>query len=314
MFKVLTPGPLTTVQDLGRYGYQQFGIPPTGVLDQFSCRVANMLVGNPEGSAVLEFTFLGAGLKVLAEADVAVTGARSPISVNETPREGWMSFKVRPGDVVRIGQAEMGCRSYLAVSGGIDVSEVMESRSTYVAAGIGGYKGRALKKEDVIPRGEADLLEGSRRLPANYIPEYTPEIVLRAVPGPQDDYFDEGLKTFFELKFTVSSKANRMGCRLEGPSVIPRQGVPQSTISEPSVNGGVQIPPDGQPIILLVEQTVGGYTKIATVISADIPRVAQAKPGYEVRFKCVDVAAAHAAYHRMEARIQQIKEALAGRK
>ena len=112
----------------------------------------------------------------------------------------------------------------------------------------------------------------------------------------------KGLKTFFDSEFTISSKANRMAYRLEGPSVIPRHGVPKSIISEPSVNGGVQIPPDGQPIILLVEQTVGGYTKIATVISADIPKVAQAVPGYKVRFKGVDVAAAHAAYHRMEAR------------
>ena len=313
MFKVLVPGPYTTVQDQGRYGFQQFGIPPTGALDQFSFRVANMLVGNPEDAAVLETTIMGPRLEVLAEADIAVTGAEVSISVNDQPAEGWTFYRVRPGDVVNVGQVKRGCRAYVAVTGGIDVPVVMGSRSCYVGGKIGGYQGRILAKDDVLPRGEGTPLIKPHKMPKEFIPSYPSEILLRAVPGPQDDFFDQGLVTFFESEFTVSSNANRMGYRLEGPQITFKEGVPQSIISEPSLPGGVQIPPDGQAIILLVEQTVGGYTKVATVISTDIPRVAQAKPGDRIRFEKIDLETAHAEFQLQEEMLHHIRDHLSGR-
>ena len=292
-FSVIKPGPFTTVQDEGRYGYQKFGVPVTGVLDSFAAKVANILVGNCEDLAVLEFTFLGSEMKVLKNADLSVTGSKMPVKVNGAEFPMWSSFKVKTGDVITIGQAQKGCRGYLAVTGGIEVPVVMDSRSCYVGAKIGGLHGRHLIAGDVLMRGSGELLNRQRKLPVELIPEYPSEIVIRAIAGPQDDYFDEGLEFFFNSFYTVSPQANRMGYRLQGPIIEPGEGLPKSIISEPSLPGGVQVPEDGQPIILLVEQTVGGYSKIATVISSDISKIAQAVPGDRIRFKRIDLQTAY---------------------
>jgi antagonist of KipI len=313
VFKIVVPGPYTTVQDKGRFGYQQFGIPPTGALDRFAYRVANMLVGNAEDAAVLETTVMGPRMEVLAETDVAVTGGEAVITLNNQNVERWCSFRVKPGDVLSVGHVKSGCRSYVAITGGIGVPLVMGSRSCYVGAKIGGHEGRILAKGDILKRAEGRLLASHRQMPKALIPVYSSEVCLRAVPGPQDDFFDEGLSIFFRSEFTVSSNANRMGYRLEGPKIMHKEGLPKSIISEPSLPGGVQIPPDGQAIILLVEQTVGGYTKIATVISADIPRVAQSKPGDKIRFREVDLQAAHDVFLQQEEMVQQIKHHLSGK-
>jgi biotin-dependent carboxylase-like uncharacterized protein len=310
VFKVLEPGPLTTVQDGGRYGYQQFGIPLAGALDQFAYRVANILVGNPEGAAVLECTVLGPRLEVITGADIALTGAEMQMTVNGEPIESWQAIQVKPGDVVRVGQIKSGCRSYLAVTGGIDVPLLMGSRSTYAGASIGGYHGRPLARGDTVARGDMSPRGVFSRLPDAFIPTYHSAITLRAVPGPQDDYFDEASDVFFSEQFTVDSKADRMGYRLQGPTIVHREGVTKSIISEPCLPGGVQIPPDGQAIILLVEQTVGGYAKIATVISTDIPKVAQAKPGDLIRFTRVKLDAAHKAYRERQKLLEGIREKL----
>jgi len=300
------------VQDLGRFGYQQFGVPLTGALDSFAYRTANFLVGNSEGAAVLETTILGPEMEILGEADLAVTGADAPVTVNNVAVPGWSSFRVKAGDVVKIGPLRSGCRNYVAVTGGIDVPAVMGSRSCYVGAEIGGYKGRIQAKGDILSRGEGPLLRRSRSLPAELIPVTPPEILLRAVEGPQSDYFDRGLETFFESEFSVSTHANRMGYRLEGPPVVHKEGVAKSIISEPSLPGGVQITPDGQAIILLVEQTVGGYTKIATVISSDISRVAQTKPGDLIRFENTSLEKAHIIYGERQELLNKIRERLEG--
>jgi antagonist of KipI len=162
-------------------------------------------------------------------------------------------------------------------------------------------------KDDVLRRFEGKLLDAARHLPSAFIPQYPSTIILRAVPGPQDDFFDAGLDLFFESEFIVSPDANRMGYRLEGPKIPHRQDVAKSIISEPSLPGSVQIPPDGRAIILLIEQTVGGYTKIATVISSDIPQVAQAKPGDKIRFERLDLAAAYEAFRQQEERLRKIR-------
>ncbi|MBT8356642.1 MAG: biotin-dependent carboxyltransferase family protein, partial [Deltaproteobacteria bacterium] len=267
---VLTPGAYTTVQDNRRYGYQQVGIPLSGALDSFSFDVANMLVNNPANSAVLEITITGCRFEVLNEADAAITGAEIGITLNERPVECWRSFRIKPGDILEIKQVKSGCRAYLALTGGIDVPIVMGSRSTYVGGNIGGYLGRPLKQGDIIKRGEGLTLKRMRKLSPAMIPQYSSNIVLHAVLGPQDEFFDEGLKILFNSEFMVTPKADRMGYRLQGPAIHHRDSVQKSIISEPSVPGGIQIPADGQPIILLMEQTVGGYAKIATVISTDL--------------------------------------------
>jgi biotin-dependent carboxylase-like uncharacterized protein len=308
VFSVLTPGAYTTVQDKGRYGYQQMGIPVSGALDSFAFRVANMLVGNPVSCAVLEITVMGPRFEILSETDIAITGAEMGMTLNDQPVQGWKSIRVKPGDILGINQVKSGCRAYLAVSGGIKVPDVMGSRSTYVGGKIGGYSGRSLKPGDIIKRGKGLLLDKEQKLSPAVTPQYSSNIVIRAVPGPQDDFFNEGLKTLFESEYMVSAKADRMGYRLQGPVIKHKEEMPKSIISEPSVPGGVQVPADGQPIILLVEQTVGGYTKIATVISTDLSRVAQATPGDTIRFEKVTLETAHTIYRERQRLMKEIEE------
>jgi biotin-dependent carboxylase-like uncharacterized protein len=309
-FLVLTPGPYMTVQDKGRFGYQQMGIPISGALDPFAFRVANLLVGNPTESAVLEITIMGPQLAVLREVDIALTGAEMGFELNYDPVESWKTIRVKPGDVINIQQVKSGCRGYLAVSGGFDVPEVMGSCSTYVSGKLGGYKGRPLKKGDIIRRGEGSLLDKPHYLSESWIPRHSEEVLLRAIPGPQDDFFDEGMETFFQSKFMLTAKADRMGYRLQGPPIQLKEKMPKSIISEPTMPGGVQIPADGQPIILLAEQTVGGYTKIATVISSDLSRIAQAIPGDTIQFEQVSLETAQRLYHEELYRLQTIAEQL----
>jgi biotin-dependent carboxylase-like uncharacterized protein len=307
-FRVHAPGPYTTVQDLGRFGYQHMGVPVSGALDPFAHATANLLVGNEPACAALEITFLGPDLEILDTADIAVTGADMALTVNDAPVSQWVSLRVHKGDRLRLGQALSGCRAYLAVAGGFDVETVMGSRSTYVSGGIGGVAGRALQSGDILARGPGRLLETRRRMP--WHPIYGTEIHLRAVPGPQDDCFTGSLETFFSSFYTVTDKANRMGCRLEGPVLNRDPGAPKSIISEPSIHGNVQVPPDGQPIILMVEQTIGGYTKIATVVTADLFKIAQARPGDRVRFHPVSLEGAHALYREWRQYLAYARDAL----
>lgn len=309
-FSVLTPGGYTTIQDKGRYGYQQMGVPISGVLDAFAFQAANLLVGNLKNAAAIEITVMGPRLEFLVQADIAVTGAEIGITLNDQPVEGWKSFGVKPGDILDIQQVKSGCRAYLAIGGGIDVPEVMGSRSTYVGGKIGGYHGRVLQAGDVIKCAAAKPLTRRRETPSDMIPLYPSEIAIRAIPGPQDDFFEDGLDIIFQSDFMVSTKADRMGYRLQGPKVEPKKGMPQSIISEPTMPGGVQIPADQQPIILMVEQTVGGYTKIVTVISVDFPKVAQATPGDTVHFEKVSLETAHSLYHEQLRKLQTLEENL----
>jgi biotin-dependent carboxylase-like uncharacterized protein len=308
--RVISPGSFTTVQDRGRYSFIDRGVPPSGALDLNAYRIANLLVGNPAGAAALEITMMGPSLEVLGEADVALTGADMAMTINQEPAPMWQMLRVKKGDVIRIRQAKSGCRSYLAVTGGLDVPVVMGSRSTCVKARIGGVEGRVLRKDDVLVRIPGDSLSTPRRLPADFIPTFSPDVVMRAVTGPQDEAFASGLETFFGSVYEVSPEADRMGYRLQGPPIHHDEGYPQSIISEPTMPGNVQLPADGQPIILLVEQTTGGYTKIATVISTDLPKIAQAVPGNRVRFQNVTLEEAHRIYREQASLLQQIETLL----
>ena len=309
IFEVIQPGAYTTVQDSGRFHYQQFGVPVCGVVDSFAFRVANALVGNGKGEAALEATIFGPTLKVLHQAHIAVTGGNLTPHINNNPLPMWKSITIHPNDILQFKGVKSGCRAYIAVAGGIDVPIVMGSRSTYVAGKIGGMNGRPLLAGDRLNRGkEIASVEGY--VPLELIPSYSNDIAIRVILGPQDNYFSDAVETFFASKFTVSTKADRMGYRLEGNAIMHKNGVEKSIISEPSVPGGIQVPPDGQPIILLVEQTVGGYTKIATVISSDIGKVGQAKPGDWIRFRQVDIDKAHEIAKEEEEKIAFITQSL----
>lgn len=308
VFKVLDPGPMTTVQDLGRFGYQAYGVPVSGALDQFSARVANWLVGNSAKAALLEATFMGPRLEVMEGCQVAVTGADVEVILNGIQVETWKALRVKPGDDLWVRQAKAGMRAYVAVSGGIDVPTVMGSRSTCVGAALGGLEGRPLKKGDVVSREPFTPPRCKEiRLPEEYRPVWTNVIRLRAVLGPQEEFFQEGLQVFFDSEFLVSPQADRMGCRLDGPQVPRKPQAPSSIISEPSLAGAVQIPPDGKPIVLLVEQTVGGYVKIATVVWPDLSFLAQVRPGDRVRFSQVGLPEAHNIYKETMARWESIR-------
>jgi len=306
IFEVIQPGAYTTVQDRGRFGYQQSGVPICGVVDSFAYRVANALVGNIQGEAVLEATILGPTLKVLNPGVIAVTGGNLSPLLNDSPLPMWESVAIHPGDTLHFKGVKSGCRAYIAVAGGIDVPVIMGSRSTYVAGKIGGIDGRPLAAGDGLKRGEGKGKAGIQ-VPSGLVPDYTDDIEIRVILGPQDDYFSDGIERFFTSIFKVSAKADRMGYRLEGAPITHKEGVAKSIISEPSVPGGIQVPPDGQPIILLVEQTVGGYTKIATVISPDIGKVGQAKPGNRIHFQPVELEEAHRILRMEEEKIESIQ-------
>ena len=309
-FRVISPGSFTTVQDRGRYSFIDRGVPPSGVLDPFAYRIANLLAGNPADAAVLEITVTGPALEVLGETDVALTGADMAVTVNQYAAPMWQTVRVQKGDVIRIRQARSGCRSYLALTGGIEVPVVMGSRATCVKAKIGGIEGRVLRKGDLLGRIPLKPLTKPLTLPAAFIPVYAPDIALRAVAGPQEEAFRTGLEIFFGGIYEVTPEADRMGYRLQGPPVHHDEGFPQSIISEPTVPGNVQLPADGQPIILLVEQTTGGYTKIATVISTDLSKIAQALPGNRVRFQRVTLEEAHRIYGDQARLLRQIEARL----
>ena len=309
IFEVIQPGAYTTVQDRGRFGYQQFGVPVCGVVDSFAYRLANALVGNFQGQAVLEATIFGPTLKVLNQGLIAVTGGNLLPLLNNSPLPMWESVAVQPDDILQFKGVKNGCRAYIAVAGGIDVPKVMGSRSTYVAGKIGGINGRPLAAGDRLNKGEG-IGKAGDRVTSDLIPIYSHDIEIRVILGPQDDYFSEGIDKFFASTFKVSTKADRMGYRLEGSQIMQREVIEKSIISEPSVPGGIQVPPDGQPIILLVEQTVGGYTKIATVISSDIGKVGQAKPGDQIHFRQVEIDKAHQILKEEEEKIEVIKKSL----
>jgi len=284
VFEVVQPGSLTTIQDMGRHGYQQYGVPVSGAMDSYALMVANLLVGNDEGAACLEITVLGPRLRILGDTVVAVTGADLSPALNNSPLPMWETVKVCSGDTISFGHPKRGCRGYLAVAGGIDVAEVLGSRSTYVKSCLGGLDGRPLRSGDRLCSGEPRAGISARKLPSQYIPEYQGENELRVILGPQDDYFTrKGIQTFLHSEYRISVQADRMGYRLEGPPIEHKAGA--DIVSDGIPLGAVQVPGDGLPIILLADrQTTGGYAKIATVSTIDLPKLAQAKPGDRVRF------------------------------
>ncbi len=294
MIRVLDPGPLTTVQDIGRPGYLRFGIPASGPIDPVAFVLANRLVGNPDDAAGLECTLGGPRLEILRDTVVAATGADMPLMVNEREEACWRSVRVRGGDIIRLGAATGGVRSYLAVSGGLDVPRVLGSRSTYLRGRLGGHSGRALRRGDEIPMGPSPPSLRERSVGRDAVPRFGDELVIRVVLGPQAERFTtDGLDTFLRASYEMLPQSDRMGARLRGPVIAHARG--HDIISDGVPLGGIQVVGDGQPIVLLVDrQSTGGYPKIATVCSTDIGRVGQTRPGERLRFRAITVEAAHA--------------------
>jgi biotin-dependent carboxylase-like uncharacterized protein len=309
-FLVITPGSFTTVQDRGRYGFQKIGVPVSGAVDFFASRVANILAGNGPDAAVLEMTVVGCTLAVLKPAWVALTGADAVVKHNGKPLSLWRGFQVNPGDLLSIDKVRQGCRVYMAVAGGFDVPVVMGSRSTNVQAGLGGHHGRPLQKGDFLPVGEAGPIPPKASAPAEHVPDYASEIVLRCIPGPQNEFFVSEGRSLYDAAYSVSAQADRRGIRLEGPRLEHVHGSPGGVISEPSLPGNIQVPGDGQPIVLLLEQTVGGYAKIGSVISSDIWKLGQVIPGSTVRFEEVDLQAANDLAKGLQERFEALEAAL----
>jgi KipI family sensor histidine kinase inhibitor len=308
VFEVLDPGLFTTVQDLGRHGYQKYGVPTAGAMDPEALRLANLLVGNPEGAAGLEMTARGPALRALADAIVAATGADLAAEADGRPIPRYAAVQVFRGEILRFPHARGGLRGYLALAGGIAVPPVLGSRATYVTVALGGVEGRALRAGDRLACGPPGLdprVVVGRRAAAEAIPSFAEPIVLRAVLGPQAERFTEaGLATFLSATYRVTDASDRMGIRLTGPAIAHREGA--DILSDAIPLGAVQVPQDGQPIVLAADrQTTGGYAKIATVIAPDIARLGQAAPGAAVRFREVPVREAREATRGWRAGIRR---------
>ena len=284
--KILDAGLLTTVQDLGRYGFQRYGVSASGVMDEYSAKIANKLVGNKVGEAVLETTLKGVQIEFLQNTAVAITGGNCDVTLNGTKIELWQSYLVNRGDILKMGICRSGLRNYLAFSGGIDVPIIMNSKSTNLKAKVGGFNGRKLMAGDILSVGVGSL-ETPLTLNKHYIPTYSKDIKVGVILGQQDDHFTEaGIKTFLNETYTVTQESDRMGIRLSsvsGATIEHKNGA--DIISDGITFGAIQVPGSGQPIVMMADrQTTGGYTKIGNVISSDLAKLAQATPGTKVKF------------------------------
>ena len=294
MIEILDCPMPVTVQDLGRPGYRHLGVPLCGALDPEWLAIANALVGNPASGAALEMRLLGLRLRAAAPVTLALAGACTA-QIEDSSGElrqaaAWRSHSLARGETLSVGRLHEGI-AYLAFSGGLDLPEVLGSRSTYARAGIGGLDGRALKAGDCLKVG-AGPTPNPLCLPQ---PPHASDGPLRIVPGPQREYFtDAAWSRLLGDEFVISREADRMGLRLDGPRLEHARGA--DIVSDAVTPGVIQVPGDGRPIILLADcQTVGGYPKIATVIGADLPRLGRALPGRTLRFVEVGMAQALAA-------------------
>ncbi|SNY91261.1 biotin-dependent carboxylase uncharacterized domain-containing protein [Cohaesibacter sp. ES.047] len=303
---VVSPGMMTTVQDLGRFGHQAQGVPVSGALDPGHLRLANALVGNDEGQGALEIRIMGPSFKVMAKSvRVALAGTDAVIEVTSGKKRdipAGTSATLVEGEEFRVAVIKDSAVCYLAVAGGFGLPKIYGSQSTYLSGGFGGLAGRALQAKDNLPLALAEAPDEPERrctVPLDY-----PTGPVRVVLGPQDDYFSKAaIETFLSQDYAISADANRMGLRLEGEAIGHEKGADIS--SDGIVTGAIQVPGNGLPIILLADhQTTGGYPKIACVASADIPRLGRMKPGAKMRFEAASAAEAEEARRGFEAMIR----------
>lgn len=291
--RVVAAGAGATIQDAGRRGYMRFGISGSGAMDLDLLALANALVGNPGDTAAIEIAMLGPTL--VCEADrcrVALAGAPFVLGLNGQRLDAYTACDLRRGDRLTLGAPREGMRAYLAVSGGFALAPMLGSLSTHTRSRLGGLDGTALRAGDRLPLLDPAPAAQPLTLPAHHRPRFGGPI--RVVLGPQADSFTEaGLRTFLTEPYTLTARADRMGCHLDGPAIAHADGF--NIVSDGIVNGSIQVPGHGRPLILLADRhTTGGYPKIATVISADLGRLAQVRPGEAIRFEAVSVEAAQA--------------------
>lgn len=283
-------GLFTTIQDYGRVGYQDSGFSVCGVMDKRSARIANMLVDNSRYEAVLEITLFGPTIEFTRSNIIAITGGNLRAKINNVPVSTYQAILVKEGDVLSFENAKTGSRAYVAFAGGLKVDKVMGSKSTDTRCKIGGFKGRALKNGDYIKfESPKEYLPNFLSRKINHIDKNNNSATLRVVIGPQENYFTKkGIETFFSETYTITNEFDRMGCRLDGPIIEHKSTA--DIISDGIAFGAIQVPSHGKPIIMLSDrQTTGGYTKIGTVISVDIPKLVQRKVGDTLKFKWISL-------------------------
>jgi antagonist of KipI len=326
-FKVLRPGLLSTIQDLGRYGYQKYGVNVAGAMDTMAMRIGNILTGNAETEAVLEMTLTGPTLEFSSDTLIALTGADFAAVIDGVRVKLNRPIAVKAGAVLKFSSAKKGCRGYLAVAGGYNVPEVMNSKSTYLRGNLGGFKGRALKKGDLVDCGEPEafanmllqqlLQKGARSFRAAswfvnpcYMGKKEFDSPIRLTRGLQTEaYTESSLKALVSEPFKITTNSDRLGYRLQGAKIELKE--PLEMISEIATFGTMQAPPDGNPIILMADhQSVAGYPKIGQVVWADLPRVAQHKPFSFLQFTFVDVREAENLYLAQEKYLANLKIAV----
>lgn len=310
---VIEPGMLTTVQDLGRDGVSAQGVPRSGAADPLSLRVGNRLVGNGDNAAALEMTLTGGAFLFDDDAVVALTGGQAVASVEsgaQPPRTlaVWAAAKVGAGETLRIGPVERGARVYLCIAGGLEVPTVLGAASTLLGAGFGGFEGRALRAGDRLRfRGSDALPRALSERAVGFVRVEIERRAVRAVAGAHRAEFDSAaLAQFWGAAFTVTNRSNRVGLGLDGPRLMLPAG-PEAQgrmISEGMTCGTIQVPPDGKPIVLMVDHpTTGGYPAIACVASVDLPALGQLRPGDEVRFEQVSLDEARRLFRERERRL-----------
>ncbi|MFM1650559.1 biotin-dependent carboxyltransferase family protein [Brevibacillus sp. B_LB10_24] len=322
MIKVIKPGLQTTVQDNGRIGLYEIGMPPSGAMDKYAFTVANLLVGNHPNAAVLEITYLGPELLFERGMRICLTGGQIPPKINGESVPMWETLEVNAGDVLSFDFVQTGARTYLAVEGGIDVPLVMNSRSTYTLIGIGGFEGRALAAGDEVPVGEMKVkdVKAGTRISPDLIPVYSKSHEIRVVVGLCSYRLtEESLQTFLGIEWTVTPEANRIGYRHKGERLrFVEREQPFGAGSNPSnvtdlgyPIGSIQVPDGVEPIVLLHDAvTGGGYATIATVISCDLNRMAQIKTNEKVHFVAVTLEQALQARREVQEKLKQIADAI----
>lgn len=299
--RVIQPGVLSLLQDEGRFGQHGIGLTVGGPLDGEAFQLCRRLLANPPRSTAIEISFGGLSLEAGIDTFICVTGAKLPLRINGEPHALWQVHPLRAGDRIELGYSQQGCRSYLGVAGGFAVPPVFGSTATVVREGIGGLRGEKLAAGDELPcpaPGHRELL----RLPDAWQPRYGEQVELRVIPGYQYDHFTRlQQRRFFSLEWEVGQRSDRMGYRLEGPALTcDLQGI----LSEGICMGAIQVPADGQPIVLLNDrQTIGGYPKIGSALSLDTARLSQLRPGGRVRFQPITPESAHNALHLARARL-----------
>lgn len=326
--QIIKPGLLTTVQDTGRYGFQKDGMVVSGAMDTVALRLGNLLVGNQENEAALEITLVGPSICFTEDHLIALTGADFSSTLNGKPLKMWRPIYIPKGSTLEFGPPKAGCRSYLAVAGGIGVPEVMGSSSTYLRARMGGFLGRALQADDTLPVNTASDISSSfihhlansesQEEHVQSLWSIDPKLfqhgealpVIRALKGPEYDLFtDESKVCCWESTFKVSLQSDRMGYRLQGVNLDLKEQV--EMLSTAVTFGTVQVPPEGNPIVLMADhQTTGGYPRIAQVITADLPTLAQVMPGSNIQFTEVTLEQAQRLYLQQEQTIEKLKQSL----